>query len=453
VSLLTLDIEKATPGGRMLARHEGQVVLVSGAIPGERVRARVERRARGVLFARVEDVLAPSPDRRPVQGDWRCGGSDLAHVAYERQLRLKGDILRDAFARVGRLSLDTPPQVLGSPERGYRTRARLHVRDMRLGFYREGTRELCDASATGQFSAAAAAWIDEASRRRPADRRAGVEAVDNTESQSGDQRASHRELVPGREARAFAGLADGLVGLSASRADRPDVASVVGEAAVEDAIRLDEQAPALELRLRRRPRAFFQGNRFLVEPLVRRVVGLVPPGPVLDLYAGVGLFGLALATCGRGEVTAVEGDRVSGADLVRNARGLEGVRVERGSVEAFLDAGPRGLATVVLDPPRTGVSPAALAGLCRLLPPRIVYVSCDPATLARDARALVAAGYALASLEGLDLYPGTSHVEAIAVLVRREHGPARSGNPADPAGNLSGSSGNRQVTSYGPGVQ
>src|SRR5688572_16793477 len=138
-SQLILEIEKAAAGGRMLARHDGQVVLVWGAIPGERVRARVDRASKGVLYATTVDVLEPSPDRRDPGSDWRCGGNVLAHVAYDRQRRLKGDILRDALLRIGRVPLAAPPDVLASPEQGYRMRARLHVRNGRIGFFREAT--------------------------------------------------------------------------------------------------------------------------------------------------------------------------------------------------------------------------------------------------------------------------------------------------------------------------
>ena len=99
---VTLDIEKPAAGGRMLARHNGQVVLVWGAIPGERVRARVERTGKGVLYAETIEVLSGSPDRRDASADWRCGGNVLAHVTYPRQLQLKADIIRDAFARIAR---------------------------------------------------------------------------------------------------------------------------------------------------------------------------------------------------------------------------------------------------------------------------------------------------------------------------------------------------------------
>ena len=145
-TLLTLDVEKPAAGGRMLARHHGHVVLVWGAIPGERVNARVERAGKGVIFADTAQVLTPSPDRRSDAGDWRCGGNVLAFIDYPRQLQLKGQILQDALARIGRVPLAAPPKVMGSPEHGYRMRARLHAANGRVGFYREGTHALCSAA-------------------------------------------------------------------------------------------------------------------------------------------------------------------------------------------------------------------------------------------------------------------------------------------------------------------
>ena len=122
-----LTVEKPAAGGRMLARHDGRVVFVHGAIPGERVRARIEKVERQLAFATVVEVIEPSPDRRPAHVDLACGGCSYAHVAYPRQLTLKSDVIRDAFVRVGRVPLDTPVAVAASPERGYRMRARLHV--------------------------------------------------------------------------------------------------------------------------------------------------------------------------------------------------------------------------------------------------------------------------------------------------------------------------------------
>ena len=225
--------------------------------------------------------------------------------------------------------------------------------------------------------------------------------------------------VLSRESNAAVG--ERLTGLSAQRVDRPDVVRVSGTPVVTDSIQVDDD-PSHALALSRDARVFFQSNRFLIESLVRRVAQLVPQGPVVDLYAGVGLFGLALAAAGRDSVTAVEGDPVAGADLKRNA-GAFGDRVTavRRSVENYLAsvrASDISSATVIVDPPRTGLSRDVVAHLIRLRPSLIVYISCDVATLARDTRALNDAGYGLTDLGGIDLFPNTAHVESVAVFTR-----------------------------------
>jgi len=403
--LLTLDVEKPAAGGRMLARHAGQVVLVAGVIPGERVSARVERVGKGVVFAAVEAVVTASPDRRATAGDWRCGGNVLSYIEYPRQLLLKGQIIQDAFTRIGRLPLGAPPDVIGSPERGYRMRARLHVQGDRIGFFREGTHDLCEPAATGQLLPATVAWLADVSEllRRSKDGRPdlhgpALSAIEIAENIPGDQRSIHVELQPGADPSAFAALA--------------------GPTTVTDTIRVSNSAT---LTLQRDVRAFFQGNRFLLEPLVQRVVSLIRSDRIVDLYAGVGLFGLAAAAAGAADVMLVEGDPVSGADLMRNATPFgRGVQVRQDSVERFLastrrhDPSP----TFIVDPPRTGMTREALAGVIHHDPSRIVYVSCDVATLARDARTLVDAGYEVTEITGIDLFPGTAHVETVCVFSR-----------------------------------
>jgi 23S rRNA (uracil1939-C5)-methyltransferase len=169
--------------------------------------------------------------------------------------------------------------------------------------------------------------------------------------------------------------------------------------------------------LRRQARSFFQANRYLLEHLVARVIERVPPRPVVDLYAGVGLFACALAAVGRDAITAVEGDPVSAEDLQANAAPLPAVRVRDVAVERFLrEPGIERPATLIVDPPRTGMSREAVVGILHWRPPRVVYVSCDVATLARDARRLVDAGYLLTHLECFDLFPNTPHVEVLAVF-------------------------------------
>ena len=411
---LTLDVEKPTAGGRMLARHNGQVVLVWGAIPGERVRARVERTGKGVLFAETIEVVVASADRRDAVADWRCGGNVLAHVAYERQLQLKSEIIRDAFTRIGRLPLDAAPSVTGSPEQGYRMRARLHVRGGRIGFVREGSHDVCAVDQTGQVLPAMVSWIAAAEARLRSDRLAGLASIEIAENIPADERAVHLELEPGTDPQPFAVLAtEDVTGVSAQVLDRRGVATLSGTPVVSDSIGA--------VRLRRDVRAFFQGNRFLLETLVQRVSAHVPDEPAVDLYAGVGLFGLSLAAARSAPVTLVEGDGVSGRDLEENAAPYaDRARIIRTSVEDFLRHDkPAANETFIVDPPRTGMSSDAVRAVAALKPARVVYVSCDVATLARDARVLVDADYALGDVSGLDLFPNTAHVETIAVFQRQ----------------------------------
>lgn len=419
-SVVTLDVEKPAAGGRMLARYQGQVVLVWGAIPGERVTARVDQAKKSVAFASTVEVLSASPDRRTVSGDPRCGGNVLAHVAYERQRQLKGEIIRDAFGRLGRIPLDRAPDVMASPEQGYRMRARLHAANGRLGFYREESHELCDAIETGQLSETTGAWIAAAQEMLRTGSPGRVTAVEIAENIAGDERACHLDLGEGADPSAYAALASGLVGLTAQPADSLEAKTLSGTPRVTDLIQVRDGDAGVPLRLTRNVRAFFQGNRFLVEPLLHHVMALVTDEPVVDLYAGGGLFGLGLVAAGAEDVTLVEGDPVSAADLQVNADPYRPrARVERSSVEAFL-VGRRAQrpATAIVDPPRTGLSRDAVAGILAMAPPKLVYVSCDPATLARDARALLEGGYTLGGIMGLDLFPNTAHVETVVQFIR-----------------------------------
>jgi 23S rRNA (uracil1939-C5)-methyltransferase len=162
--------------------------------------------------------------------------------------------------------------------------------------------------------------------------------------------------------------------------------------------------------------SFFQGNRVLTGPMLLRVLEYGVGNRVLDLYAGVGLFAVALAARGA-EVIAVEGDPMSGADLETNARAWQTLEVRCAAVEGGVtDLRAKSQDVVVLDPPRTGMSPQAVAEVLRLQAARVVYVSCDPATLARDAKALLAGGYHLGAIEAFDLFPNTPHIETLCVF-------------------------------------
>ena len=417
---LDLDIERPAAGGRMIARHEGQVVFVAGAIPGERVRARVERVSKGFIYATTVEVLQPSSGRRPVEGDWLCGGNVYAHVAYPRQLEIKAAIISDAFAHIAHLPLVSGAvKVTGSEERGYRMRARLHVRDGRIGFYREGTHQLCDPATTGQLLPQTLDVLDRLAGALKREQVSGVRSIELSENMPGDQRALHLELDRAVDLSRVADLVGpGLTGLGYSGPFSSVAAVVSGSPVVSDRVVIGTDGGEHSMTLQRNVRAFFQGNRYLLPTLVGRVVSLVDAGPVVDLYAGVGLFGVALAACGRTGITAVEGDRVSAEDLEANgAPYAPAIETVHQAVETFIARRPVSAdATLIVDPPRTGMSREAMAAVVACGARAVVYVSCDVATLARDVRRLVDAGYVLEHVEGFDLFPNTAHVEAIVKL-------------------------------------
>lgn len=431
-AVLTLRVEKAVAGGAMLARVEGQVVLVSGAIPGEEVRVRVDRVVARTPHATVAEVLEPSPFRREGTTDPACGGQVYAHIAYPHQTVLKGAVVQDAWTRIARLPWPGEPAVVASPEHGYRMRARLHARAGRIGFLREGTHEVCGAEAGGQLLPATIDWVRgvEALAARESVEIASIELTENV---AGTERAAHFD-VQRPPSRAFldgvatagpvswalaapAGPRNGRRPRGAERHGGP----VNGEASLVDGVA--PEAGVAPVMLRRHPQAFFQGNRYLLAPLVQHVTAAVAGGSVLDLYAGVGLFGLSAAAVGRGPVVCVEGDAVSGEDLLGNAMPLgPGVQVVQAPVERYVGSpAARRFApeTVIVDPPRTGMLPDTARAVAQLARQRVVFVSCDPATFARDARLLDEGGFSLASLTVFDLFPNTAHIESIGVFERR----------------------------------
>ena len=418
-----LTIEKPASGGRMIARHNGEVVLVRGAIPGERVRAWIEKAEKRMAYAVTREVVDASPDRRAGGDDPLCGGALYAHIEYSRQLAIKSDVIRDAFARVGRHPIDRPVDVAGSPEAGYRMRARFHVHGARAGFYREGTHQLCDAAATRQLRPESVAAVAGLAAALDRDARGAAASIAITENVAGTERAAHVELAPrmhvADDVLARAAAESGLGGISARDVTTGQVVET-GTPVVHDPLTVVTGGRVAEGTLQRHAESFFQGNRFLLESLVLAVAEATPDGgEVVDLYAGVGLFAVSLAALGHLEVSAVEGDRASGADLRENARPhAPRLHAHVMRVEDYL-AARRGRrpATIVIDPPRTGVSKEAAEAIVRQRPDRLVYVSCDPPTLARDARRLLDAGYRLDSLRAFDFFPNTPHVETLAVFL------------------------------------
>ena len=416
-SLVELLIERPVAGGRMMARLDGRVVFVAGALPGERVRALMTRRTGKVAWAETREVIEASADRREPLADPRCGGALYSYVQYARQLQLKAEVIADTFRRIAKHTLNTAVDVIPSPEEGYRLRARLQVQGTRLGFLLEGSHVLCDAEATRQMSPAA---FEAVGRLRDllGPTLGACTSVVLSEGVAGRERVALCELRPDADPGIFAGLPlpDGLTGVAVLA--RRGMFTCAGEDRIVDQSR-DVLGSDDGPRWTRQAGSFFQGNRFLVGALTQRVLEHAAGRRFVDLYAGVGLFALALAHRG-GKGVAVEGDATSGQDLTANAEQLgDRLQVQVGPVEQAVAAkAPQGLEVVVVDPPRTGLSPDVVKGLLRWEPPRIVYVSCDVPTLARDTFLLMAGGYRLTSLEALDMFPNTPHVECLAVFDR-----------------------------------
>lgn len=424
-STLDLSIEKPVYRGLGLARHAGQVVFVPRAFAGESVRVRVQARERGYLRGELVEVLEPSPARRasPCRYVPECGGCAYQELDYAAQVEAKLVVLRESLQRAGVAwegALDCRP----SPELGFRLRAGLHVHagpPLRLGLHAGETRRVIDLERCLQFSDglnAAARELHAALAALPPHLARVVRGVELLESLDGTRRVAALEtdadVALAVRLRRLCARTPGLhaLGVVARERGRARFVALEGEAHVDMRV--------LGADLRVHARSFFQSNRFLVEDLARHVVDLAGEGggPVLDLYAGVGLFALPLALRGA-SVRAVELSPFAAEDARFNAEraGAKGLRVFRGDVRAALPAWPADEGeTVVLDPPRTGAGAEVVAAVAARRPARVVCVSCDPPTLARDLALFAARGYALQGLRAFDLFPDTFHVEAVALL-------------------------------------
>jgi len=426
--LVPLLVEKPAAGGRMIARVDRQVVLVSGAIPGERLTARVERIGKGVVYAQALSIEEASADRREPFADPACGGCLYAHIAYPRQLEIKAQIIADAFARIGRVMLSAPVPVAGSRADGYRMRARLHVRARRVGFFREGTHEVCDARATRQLLPATVDMLDRVAAALQSLEVDQVRELEVSENIDASERVVHLDAAAPLDPIRLASVGSiaGLSGLTINRfsdgmQDFSPAGAITGDPHVTDAI----EVAGTPVRLRRHVLTFFQGNRYLTKDLVMHVAGLVEEGStVVDLYAGAGLFAVSAAVARGARVTAVEGDRLGALDLEANAVSANrGVVAVHQPVESFTRTAQPRPDTIILDPPRTGVSREALDGIVGLRARTIIYVSCDVATLARDSRRLIDAGYVIRRVDGFDLFPNTPHVETVVEMEKVGHPP------------------------------
>ncbi len=422
---LELTIEKLVTGGAGLGRHEGQAIFVFGTAPGDHVRVLPTQHHRGYLEADLLEILTPGPGRcaAPCPHYDRCGGCDLQHLDDGAQRDACRVILLDCFQRLG--SLDVTDRLLpdlpaDAPSLGYRNRLRLAASDIGLyGLKQRGTNavvplETCPIMAE-PFDAVVLPWL--------------------------------RQLPPMEQIVVrLDGRGGWLLSLYGHPARQRLLRKILAEAGADDA-----PAPGLQgILMNNRPQwgrtylvmhvgghkfrvshqSFFQSNLAAAEAVlatVRAWLGdLLPTGHDLaDLYGGVGLFTLGLADRS-GRILTVDSDQAAWQDAQENIRRAPALRdhvtARQGQVQDVL-AEPQTAgaldwptAVVVVDPPRAGLGKPTIAHLTRLKPRALVYLSCDPATLARDCGALAAAGYRVERVAPVVMFPQSSHLETLVLL-------------------------------------
>jgi 23S rRNA (uracil1939-C5)-methyltransferase len=417
--------------GRGVASIEGKKIFVHGALPGERVRLRLTGRLRRYDEGEVIDILQPSPHRVqprcPHFG--RCGGCALQHLDPEAQIAAKQDSLLQNLERIGKVRPERVLEPLRGPLWHYRRKARLSVRQVAakqrvlVGFRERHANFVTDMDSCEVLDARVARLLPLlpaliSSLQRP-DRMPQIEMA------CGDRVCALvlRHLDPLVESdlsalRAFAQLHGIAILLQPGGPD--------SIAALEPAeLTLDFDLPEFALTLEFGPADFVQVNAEVNRRMVGLALDLLQPEPqdrVLDLFCGLGNFTLPLARRA-GSVTGVEGDAALIARARANARrnGLDNVSFHLADLDGELSAFPwlrQGFDKVLLDPPRSGAE-AVLGHLATSGARRLVYVSCHPASLARDAGALVGRhGYTLAAAGVMDMFPHTGHVESITLFER-----------------------------------
>ncbi|MDR3698586.1 MAG: class I SAM-dependent RNA methyltransferase [Candidatus Sulfopaludibacter sp.] len=390
-----VTVEKLVYGGDGLARQDGRVVLAPYLLPGERASVQAEREKPGLVRAATRNVIEPSnvrvPAPCPVFG--RCGGCHYQHAPYDYQVEAKCAILVEELRRLGKIEPPEEISVVSGEPWGYRNRVQLQVERGRLGYREARSHKLCAIRscpiASPKINETVAALLAMlADSRWP-------NFVESLEIFSDEQQVQLNVLETRRPVsrRFFEWCAETIPGMVPGALD-------------------------WESRFRVSRNSFFQVNRFLVDKLVETALDFEGGGETaLDLYAGVGLFSLALARR-FGQVTAVDSGSGAVRDLEFNAQraGLANVRTERDSTEAYLEKLEAAPDYVLLDPPRAGLGKVTVRRLLELKPRRMTIVACDPATLARDLAALTSGGYRMEKMTMVDLFPQTYHIETVVQL-------------------------------------
>jgi len=427
---LRLSIEKLVYGGNGLAHADGNTVFVPYVLPGEEVRASARKRQKKLLWADLLEVIFPAKERgQPKCPHFqKCGGCHYQHISAAEQLRLKKEILQETLSRLGGISWDGPIREHAAEPYGYRNRAQWAVRQ---GMPR----------ALGYF-------LPESSVILPIDECPVLSPL-LAETFLKLQDMSRAGTLPARvkEIEAFADSRDQKIALNVAFERFPKPAAELIAAfhnalpQLESLLLLDQKKNKFELagtgyltqdaggyRYRVSHLSFFQVNRLLIEDLLETVVANARGDLALDLYAGVGFFTLPLAKAFR-KVVSVDANLAATRDLKANAE-LAGVSIAcyNEHVEEFLKKTKERPELVVLDPPRTGLGSQAAKHLAEIDAREIVYLSCDPSTLARDVAVLTDSArkpkeiaapsnrYEITEMHLFDLFPQTFHIETLVRL-------------------------------------
>ena len=440
----TLEITGYTAEGMGVARLEGRVVFVPYTIRGERWKVRLEKVNKNVAWGKGVELIAPSPERITPDCSLfgRCGGCQFRHMTYAEELRAKGQRVSDALERVGHVSLDLPPVLGAEDPLRYRNKVQFPVsqgkRGLSVGYYRGRSHDVLDApdcplqpQAVTRLRSAFKGWM-EAYAVPAYDEGTGKGLIRHLYVRTSSRGESpvcvvaNGDKLPhsGELAEVLRRAEPGLAGLVLSTNTR-DTNVILGDQYTTLWGRdwLEEELCQLQFRLS--VPSFFQINRAQTERLYGIALdfaALTGTETVLDLYCGIGTISLALAR---------RAGRVIGAEIVPQAiedakenacrNGIENAEFfcgDAGAVAQKLGAEGVRPQVICVDPPRKGLAPQVPAILAGMAPERIVYVSCDPATLARDAKRLGELGYRAVKVQAVDLFPRTAHVETVLQFTR-----------------------------------
>ena len=428
---MQLRIEKLVFGGDGLARlpadehGPGKAVFVPFVADGETVEAALAEQKRGFARAQLKRVIEASPQRvEPLCPYFqRCGGCHYQHISYQHQLATKVAILKENLRRLAKVELDAEPVIHSSTEWNYRNRTRLQVRtapEFALGYYRMNSHELQPVDQCPISSPLINRAIAALARAQPASWENRVQEVEFFASAEDAQLlieivcaadiSDHTATQIAEDMKAVLPEVAGVaVCRVAARAAEPEQIATVGAGHLVYSVG--------DRSYRVSAGAFFQGNRHLIPKLVELVTDKCADKTALDLYAGVGLFSSVLSLS-FAQVIAVEPSPTAYRDLLYNSS--SNVKAVRATTEQFLGsvAGELRPDLVVVDPPRNGLGETVVRSLAGLGAGRMIYVSCDPATLCRDLPGLLHAGYRIQQAHVVDLFPQTYHMESVFHLAR-----------------------------------